>query len=159
MAFRYTVQSGDCLWSLARRYLGSGTRFPDIVAEHNKEAARVARFGYPDRLLPIEDANLIFVGQTLIVPLSQKIPQPGTGRRHEAETKATGLGLKMEYNFEDGKNPIKYKPMVTRDYTITSEMRPKGPITGAGGSIPRYSPASNMPFMHQIDPNDPRLQS
>jgi len=36
---------------------------------------------------------------------------------------------------------------------------PKGPITRNGGLIPRYAPASNMPFLHQIDPNDPRLKA
>jgi nucleoid-associated protein YgaU len=50
---------------LAHRYLGSGTRYQEIVNEHNKEAAR---FGQHSRLLRIEDPNLIFVGQTIMCP-------------------------------------------------------------------------------------------
>lgn len=122
MAIRYTVQIGDSLWSLAHRYLGNGTRYWEIVDEHNKEAAR---FGQHGRLLPIKDPNLIFVGQTIMVPPRKNNPQPGTGKRHEAKDIAAKLGLKMEYNFEEGKNPIKYKPMVTKDYTITTEMTGK----------------------------------
>lgn len=122
MALRHTVQVGDSLWSLAHRYLGSGTRYPKIVEEHNKEAAR---FGQHSRLLPIEDANLIFVGQTIIVPSRKNNLQLETGKKHEAKDRATELGLKMEYSFEEGKNPIKYKPKMTKDYTIETEMTGK----------------------------------
>ena len=31
----YTVVKGDCLWSIAKKYLGSGTRYPEIY-ERNK---------------------------------------------------------------------------------------------------------------------------
>jgi len=116
------VRRGDSLWRLAGIYLGNGARYQIIVDYHNQEAARFGRHG---GLLPIDDPNLIYVGQTVMVPSRQKNPPPGTGRRHEAATMATGLGLKVEYNFEDGKNPIKYKPLVTRDYTVTSQMTGK----------------------------------
>jgi hypothetical protein len=119
MGIRHMVRRGDSLWRLAGIYLGNGARYQIIVDYHNQEAVRFGRHG---GLLPIDDPNLIYVGQTVMVPSRQKNPPPGTGRRHEAATTATGLGLKVEYNFEDGKNPIKYKPLVTRDYTITSQM-------------------------------------
>jgi len=72
MAIRHTVQTGDSLWSLAHRYLGSGTRYPEIVNEHNREAA--ACFGPHYRLLPIKNPNLIYVGQTIMVPSRNKLP-------------------------------------------------------------------------------------
>ena len=122
MGIRHMVRRGDSLWRLAGIYLGNGDRYQSIVDYHNQEAARFGRNG---GLLPIDDPNLIYVGQTVMVPSREKLPPPGTGKRHEAVSTATGLGLKLEYNFEDGKNPIKYKPMVTRDYTITSQMTGK----------------------------------
>lgn len=122
MGIQHMVRRGDSLWRLAGIYLGDGARYPSIVDYHNKEAAR---FGRNRGLLPIDDPNLIYVGQTVMVPSREKFPPPGTGKRHEAATTATGLGLKLEYKFEDGKNPIKYKPLVTRDYTITSQMTGK----------------------------------
>ena len=122
MSVRHAVNRGDSLWSLAYRYLGSGKRWPDILQHHNEEAAK---FGSYSRLLAIKDPNLIYVGQTIIIPLRSRNPAPGTGKKIDASTIATGLGLKLEYNFESGKNPIKYKPKVTKDYTITSEMTGK----------------------------------
>jgi hypothetical protein len=122
MGIRHMVRRGDNLWRLAGIYLGNGARYQIIVDYHNQEAARFGRHG---GLLPIDDPNLIYVGQTVMVPSRQKNPPIGTGRRLEAATTATGLGLKLEYNFEDGKNPLKYKPLVTRDYTITSQMTGK----------------------------------
>lgn len=124
MAIRYTVKSGDNLWSLANRYLGSGTRYPEIVAEHNKEAARIARFGPFNRLLPITDPNLIFVGQTIMVPLPQKIPQPGTGKRHEAEKKAIELQVKVVCETANDSKTWHYKTQ-TFNYTIEASMAAK----------------------------------
>lgn len=49
----------------------------------------------------------------------------GTGRKLEASNPATALGVKVEYNFEEGTNPIQYKPLVTPDYTIKTEMTGK----------------------------------
>ena len=69
MAIRYTVRRGDSLWGLAYRYLGSGTRYPLIMDEHNKE---VARFGPHGRLLSIKDPNLIFVGADDLGAATQK---------------------------------------------------------------------------------------
>ncbi len=122
MGIRHMVRRGDSLWSLAGIYLGNGTRYNSIVEYHNKEAARFGRNG---GLLPIDDPNLIYVGQTIMVPSRQKNQPAGTGKNHEASTTATGVGLKVEYNFEDGKSPLKYQPIVTPDYTITSQMTGK----------------------------------
>jgi hypothetical protein len=138
MAIRYTVKSGDNLWSLANRYLGSGTRYPEIVAEHNKEAARIARFGPFSRLLPIKDPNLIFVGQTIIVPLPQKIPQPGTGKRHEAEKPATGLQVKVVSKTANDTKTWHYKTQ-TFNYTIEASMAAKISIENLSGNRYNYN--------------------
>lgn len=49
----YVVKSGDCLWNIAAKELGSGLKWKDIY-EANKAT--------------IKDANLIYVGQTLVIP-------------------------------------------------------------------------------------------
>ncbi|MGM9608002.1 MAG: 5'-nucleotidase C-terminal domain-containing protein [Oscillospiraceae bacterium] len=49
----YVVVAGDCLWSIAAKTLGSGTKWTAIY-EANKDV--------------IKDANLIYVGQVLVLP-------------------------------------------------------------------------------------------
>ena len=48
---RYTVVKGDSLWAIARRFLGSGSRYPEIA-----------------RLNQIPNSNLIYPGQVLRLP-------------------------------------------------------------------------------------------
>ena len=47
----YTVVPGDTLWGIAVTFYGDGTRYPEIAAANN-----------------IENPNLIFPGQTFIIP-------------------------------------------------------------------------------------------
>ena len=75
---RLKVIEGYSLWRLGHRYLGSGTRWPLILDFHNAE---VARFGSHSPLMPIEDKNLIYVGQTIMVPARGKQIPAGTGER------------------------------------------------------------------------------
>lgn len=49
----YTVQKGDCLWNIAKKQLGDGSRYQEIY-ELNRDK--------------IENPNLIYPGQTLILP-------------------------------------------------------------------------------------------
>ncbi len=42
----YTVKAGDTLWAIAKRYLGDGSRYPEIASDNN-----------------IQNPNLIFPGQ------------------------------------------------------------------------------------------------
>lgn len=122
MSMRHTVNRGDCLWNLAHRYLGSGTKFPDIVQHHNQY---VSSLGRHTRWIAIDDPNIIYVGQTIMIPPRIKGFSPGTGIKTEASAIATELGCKVEYNFEEGTNPIKYIPYVTPNYTILTEMTGK----------------------------------
>lgn len=49
----HTVVKGDCLWNIAAKHLGSGSRYPEIVALN------------PDK---IKNSNLIYAGQVLKLP-------------------------------------------------------------------------------------------
>lgn len=49
----YTVQAGDCLWNIAKKHLGDGSRWPEIY-NLNKDK--------------IKNPNLIYGGQVLTMP-------------------------------------------------------------------------------------------
>ena len=49
----YTVVSGDTLWGIAKRFLGSGARWPEIYALNRDK---------------VSNPNLIYVGQVLTLP-------------------------------------------------------------------------------------------
>lgn len=49
----YTVREGDCLWNIAKRYLGDGSRWPEIY-ELNREK--------------VSDPNVVHAGQVLTMP-------------------------------------------------------------------------------------------
>lgn len=49
----YTVKSGDCLWNIAKKYLGDGSRYNEIY-NLNKDK--------------ITNPNLIYIGQVLTLP-------------------------------------------------------------------------------------------
>jgi len=49
----YTVQKGDCLWNIAKKFLGKGARYVEIF-ERNSDI--------------IEDATIIKAGQKLVIP-------------------------------------------------------------------------------------------
>jgi len=53
----YTVVSGDCLWNIAKRFLGDGSRYWDIV-EANKAK-------YPSL---VNNPNLIYPGWEFVIP-------------------------------------------------------------------------------------------
>jgi hypothetical protein len=114
MAIRLTVRRGDSLWSLACRYLGSGERYPQIYDFHNQQAARYG-------LRTIEKPDLIFVGQTILIPPRPKVPKPGNGTKAEGSHWPIPLNLKVTYTIGKDTPPIIYK-VSYGDYSITTEM-------------------------------------
>ena len=62
----YVVKKGDTLWAIAKKYLGSGTKYPQIANENN-----------------IKNPNLIYPGQVF------KITTGGTATQTVSETKET----------------------------------------------------------------------
>ena len=49
----YTVQKGDCLWNIAKKFYGNGSKYT-VIANANKNT--------------IKNANLIYPGQVLTIP-------------------------------------------------------------------------------------------
>ena len=57
----YTVQAGDCLWTLAEKYYGDGSQYKKLAAAN------------PD----IKNPNLIYPGQVLTIPPADSLPAAG----------------------------------------------------------------------------------
>ena len=58
----YTVQAGDSLYAISSEFLGSGARWPEILAATNAKAAEDSSFSV------IETARLIRTGQKIWIP-------------------------------------------------------------------------------------------
>lgn len=71
----YVVVAGDCLWTIAKTHLGSGTQWPRIYRYNNRrEVIRVNGRG-------IDDPDLIYVNQRLLLPVvDEATPARSTGR-------------------------------------------------------------------------------
>lgn len=64
-AKRYTVQAGDCLWSLAEQYYGDGSQYKRLAAANPQ----------------IKNPDLIYPGQVLTIPPADDLPAAnGEGR-------------------------------------------------------------------------------
>jgi nucleoid-associated protein YgaU len=50
----YTVKKGDCLWKIAKKYYGTGTKWPTIYKSNKKVIGK--------------NPNLIYPGQKLVIP-------------------------------------------------------------------------------------------
>ena len=48
----YTVKSGDCLWNIAKKYLGDGSRYNEIY-ELNKDKITNPNLIYPNQVLTL----------------------------------------------------------------------------------------------------------
>lgn len=119
MAIRKTVRRGDSLWALSNRYLGSGTRYPQIVDYHNQEAARHG-------LRRIDKPDLIFVGETILIPPRPKSPKPDNspkakGTKTGGGQPSTPVNAKVTFVIGRDTPPIVYTTF-SGDYTIKTEM-------------------------------------
>lgn len=52
-SFNYTVKSGDNLWDIAQRFLGSGTRYNEIISLNNLDSTTI----YPGQVLKIPSSE------------------------------------------------------------------------------------------------------
>jgi hypothetical protein len=84
--------------------------------------------------MPIVDANLIYVGQTIVLPPRKKNPPPGTGVKAAGGKSALPLDLKVTYSIGHDTPPIVYVDTY-RDFTIKTEL---------GGKISIETISDNM---------------
>lgn len=69
----YTVQKGDCLWSIARRFYGNGSQYTRLAAANPF----------------IKNPNLIYPGQVLTVPAEKNLPAAADASASAALAEAT----------------------------------------------------------------------
>ena len=118
----YVVKKGDTLWSVAAKYLGSGTKYPQIASENN-----------------IKNPNLIYPGQVL------KITAGGTATQSESETKDKKLSepkllsatIVQKNWHDDGKDAI--LECGTFELDSVDASGPPTKVTLKGTSIPYTS--------------------
>jgi hypothetical protein len=147
----HTVRRGDSLWGLAHRYLGNGARWPAILDRHNREAANPGR---DKRLIPIEDPNLIYVSQYIMIPGDRRNVLPAaTGTKYEANETAKAINLKVSYTIGRDTPPVVYVQKGL-DFTITSEM--SGEIGVELKSPDRFR--HNLEMLMSKDPAEARLK-
>ena len=60
----YTVQAGDTLWGIAQQYYGDGRQYTRL-AQANRDI--------------VSNPNLIYPGQTLVIPAADSLPEAGAG--------------------------------------------------------------------------------
>jgi len=135
MAIRHVARRGDSLWSLARRYLGSGTKYPQIVDFHNRESACM---GSDIRLYPIKDPNLIYVSQIILIPPKTNTTSTCTGEKSRGNGNPLPVNLKIEYTI--GRDTPRLQFIRNHvDYTIITEMTGKFAIEMTSADRYRHS--------------------
>lgn len=58
----YTIQAGDTLWGIAKKFYGSGTEYKRLAQANRNQ---------------ISNPNLIYPGQTIVIPAGDNLPQAG----------------------------------------------------------------------------------
>lgn len=101
----YEVKRGDSLWSLAVRNLGGGKRWPEIFNAHNTEAAKPP---LQNRLFPITNENLIYIGQMLWIPPRRINAPEGDGTRIQGGKLSSPIDLKVKYTIGRDTPPIEH---------------------------------------------------
>ena len=85
-ALVYEVKKGDCLWRIAKRFLGDGARYTDIVA-WNADL--------------IQDPSLIYPGMELQIILDSYVPSVTDGKTWKSEWLGMQLELPDCFEFRD----------------------------------------------------------
>ena len=85
-ALVYEVKKGDCLWRIAKRFLGDGARYTDIVA-WNEDL--------------IQDPGLIYPGMELQIVLDSYVPSVIDGTTWKSEWLGMQLDLPAGFEFRD----------------------------------------------------------
>ena len=62
---KYTVKKGDCLWNIAKKYYGSGSKYKKILNANKSVLDKAAKkMGYSN----CKNGNLIFPGTVITIP-------------------------------------------------------------------------------------------
>ena len=85
-ALTYKVKKGDCLWRIAKRFLGDGARYTDIIA-WNEDLIR--------------DPSLIYPGMELRIILDSYVPSVIDGKTWKSEWLGMQLELPDGFEFRD----------------------------------------------------------
>lgn len=82
----YTVQSGDCLWTIAEQFYGAGTEYKKLAAANPE----------------ISNPNLIYPGQVLTIPPSDNLPAANeeSSRSLDGYVRSTWTGDEWDLELE-----------------------------------------------------------
>lgn len=125
MSLQHVIRRGDSLWALAGRHLGNPARWRELHAYHNDQVARTG--GNRGRIFLIQNPDVIFVGQILLLPIRDKhlLSKTKDTRGGELAKKiAIPIELQVEYNIGNGNKPIIYD-RETGGHKVISELSGK----------------------------------
>lgn len=121
----YTVKKGDTLWAIAKQYLGSGTKYPQIASENN-----------------IKNPNLIYPGQVFKITVGGAVTTTVTETKEEtvkraAEPKLISATIVQKNWHDNGKDVV--LSCGTFELDSVDASGPPTKITLKGTSIPYTS--------------------
>lgn len=116
----YVVKKGDTLWAIALKYLGSGTKYPQIASENN-----------------IKNPDLIYPAQVLKITTGGTATQTATGQQQAAEQKLIKAEIVQKNWHDDGKDAT--LDCGTFELDSVNVSGPPTKITLKGTSIPYTS--------------------
>lgn len=120
----YTVKKGDTLWAIAKQYLGSGTKYPQIASENN-----------------IKNPNLIYPGQVFKITVGGAVTTTVTEVKETvkqaAEPKLISAAIVQKNWHDNGKDVV--LDCGTFELDSVDASGPPTKITLKGTSIPYTS--------------------